>query len=675
MAFRTLEPEKNKGGFRLLEPDVMSEEQTPTGLTKLAGEQVLSAVPGGSIASAVLPGLKNVVGNVVEGTPGFVKSTGRALLSPENLVPTVAGIAAQATGFPAPIAAGMAGAGLELAQGATRAEPAKTGREAILRAAIQGVPVVGQFAEKFDVSPEVAGKAALAGVSNVVAEGVGALGLKTAERTFDVSRHVIPGMAESAEKLGVSLDISQRTRGTSPLVSFFKDVAGYGKHGQKLLLQNQLKNREVLRGVQEGMARDFAGSVDNALTREEIGAMLRTDINEIGKTAQEAIERKFYSDLDTTVSGKSLQIDAPRLSIENPGYEPYRVRKETAYPSSATDMWTGETMAPGVPVSLEPLKEAVGKLRIVDRTGKANQLAQNVLKEGRYISFQEAHALRSDLLRLAREGGEMASVAKQLEPALFNTLEDTAKKAGPEVYQQWRKADTFSRMGHDVFDQDVVANLLVNDSKHAEAIGKGIYNNGKVTAIDQLQAAANRAEKLTTQPAYRKILEEQAKTNPRLYSVLEGKQLKASNIMDKARVGWWNEAMDRFGYADPSFPNQRFTDFTQLQADMEADSTKATMKRLFTPEQINRFKEFVNVGAAASKKIPTEVNGFWNLVGRTLESPVSYVAAKAMTNPKAIRFATEGLESIAKGTRQSIERRTAAALRFAALLATGEEGD
>jgi len=94
------------------------------------------------------------------------------------------------------------------------------------------------------------------------------------------------------------------------------------------------------------------------------------------------------------------------------------------------------------------------------------------------LRFSEAQALRSDLLAITRKSKDVISDkavgrVNRIIKVLENEMESTAKAAGGNVLNQWRKANQFWKEGRNTFDAKIIRDIV---NKDPDAAVSSLFN-------------------------------------------------------------------------------------------------------------------------------------------------------------------------------------------------------
>ncbi len=203
--------------------------------------------------------------------------------------------------------------------------------------------------------------------------------------------------------------------------------------------------------------RDFADSLPSRYSREELGSVV-----------QDALEGRTKSFLEAAEDAYGAVDDAFEKAIQG---------KVAA---------TGAVIPQGTKVTAEPtvsvagVKQAAAQLLSRAKQGLPGKEIQGILGEilekPDTMTFRAAQRLRSDLLRVTRTGteliaGQAKGAAKKLSGLVDDAMEASAKAAGPEVFEAWRRANAGYKKGAELFNSKLVQQLA---SRQPEAVVDGI---------------------------------------------------------------------------------------------------------------------------------------------------------------------------------------------------------
>jgi hypothetical protein len=178
---------------------------------------------------------------------------------------------------------------------------------------------------------------------------------------------------------------------------------------------------------------------------------------------QDAIESsasRFASQFSPEQSGEAIQ---QAMERSEGAWRAASKEKYAAIDAAMRDPATGTPLAL---VDLRPVKDMAAKLQPGEvrlETGYLSNRLRNIQEMPDQVLFEEAHALRSDIMDIVRgvtapggpatgpqvkAKGPMARLAAET----FQQMEETAKEVGGNAFQAWREADAFFREGAKTFN-------------------------------------------------------------------------------------------------------------------------------------------------------------------------------------------------------------------------------
>lgn len=656
---------------------------TPTGLPSInkstgpqpdLGEQMLNAIPGGPLINATFKGAKTIAGNIIKGTPDKLEN----LSSPENIIPTAAMIAAGSNPITAPLAVPI-GAGAGMAYDIAKNSRPPTFTEKIEQLAMNSVLPGGGLAGQLASLPEDQRKDAItSGVINLAiglpAEALSGLISKGAKGGF-LKDTVLPSGKDAvpsslgASESGIPLDATQRT--DSSFGNTLRKVANRGVAGKGIMMSADRKATEAIQKATKVLAQDIAGTVSTSIPRDVIAQTFKEPIH-IGRIAQDAIEDIKYSNVDKALGGTIRDIpDFETVTINDPVMGTKQIQQQVG---------SHKELVGGLTIPTNEIKSLVGNEKIISQLSgnidpdHLGRILNKVSKLSDGENFLTMKRLRSDLLDVQRDSS--SSSAKKtigdIVEKINSAMDATITHANPEAKAALEDAHSFYRTGKKTFENDFTANLLINDSKLPDDIGKQIYDTGRTDPIKILKKAADRAEELTKDPKYATILAE----NPR-FAGLENKNISSKKIMDTARSGWFERLLEKNSTIDNTIPgeNKAVVNYSGVQADLQNNkNTREMAKELLTPEQNIRLNKLANVAALAEKRgASNTVRESLTLAGMVAQLGPSAMVAKLITTPEGINYLTKGVEDLSLGTKTAIKSGTMHVLRAGYLLLTGNE--
>lgn len=302
-------------------------------------------------------------------------------------------------------------------------------------------------AETFDPTEDplkTAGEAAVFGT-------VGEVGGRLAGRMIlgpQASRSVVPGGRAAVRQLGERATPTPGQLSENAIIDMTEQVAEGSILGGKALL----KTREKAAQVAQGDIRQFVDGLTEGMSREQSG-----------KLAQEAIENRVNV-FRATAQGLFRKVDS---LVENVEVPTDAIRKR----------------------ALELRREAEKGLK--GQAGTATRLLDDVLErtEGR-LTFEEAQAIRSDLLAIGRTddpiSGKAEAYAKQLAKAVDGSMSSAADDLSPEGLRAFRRANSYYKKGAETFNDEVIKRI---SRSNPEEVGRILSQADKPTTISRVKTA------------------------------------------------------------------------------------------------------------------------------------------------------------------------------------------
>lgn len=286
--------------------------------------------------------------------------------------------------------------------------------------------------EPFKEAAETAGAAA---IGEAGAMGVAKLGSKVLapykDRLVEGAR---TAFEKIAERKGV---ITPGKLTTSRLIDTIEGVSEASILGGGKIAKTQEQAIETARGL----ADEFYNSFSRSATKEEADILLQ-DAVKGGSQYLKEIGGAYYRRVDELVKDATVDIS--------------KMKKMS------------ETM----------LSEAQKGLRSPD----VEKLAKEIAAKGNRVTFEEANALRSDLLNVSRQkeeglvAGKGEAFAKRLAGVADESIQTASQGLDKEAYQAWRQANDFWSKKSKLFNNQVVKNIATKepDRLYESAIK---YNN------------------------------------------------------------------------------------------------------------------------------------------------------------------------------------------------------
>jgi hypothetical protein len=326
----------------------------------------------------------------------------------------------------------------------------------------------------------------------------------------------------------------------------------------------------------KAVAEEFAPAMAESPTA--IGSLFLDTIKE-GKVAHGEAAGKLFQQLDSMVSGT--------------------VNSEKA----------GGQVA-GALVDLGPAKkiasEIAGKFKRIGDVGKSDAAGSIISKfemMGPGLNFMDAHALRSQLTaesrELAKKGeGAAKSVVDKLARSVDDSMETAAKDVGGDVYEFWRRANSFVKEGKEAFNNSLIENLVNRNKQTPSSIGEELFRSGNYEEVIAAQRAIHNAAE---------------------FAKKSGKTIDEKGVWDTISQGYYKGLIE-----DASKSGQ--LDAGALLGKLNSSKTKRTLQAAFSPEQYAAIKDFAEI---ANK---TQDNPGRSMVVKIVQSGIVVGAATAAIN-------------------------------------------
>lgn len=266
------------------------------------------------------------------------------------------------------------------------------------------------------------------------------------------------------------------------------------------------------------------------------------------------------------------------------------------------------------------------------------------------IPFKDASQYVSDLKRLAGYNGTelkdpLQGSARKLASLFESSMENTAKTAGSDVYDLYRRASDFTRVGHRVFDDAVVQRIAQTEP---EQLGKTLFRPETMESLRKLKATLSPGDFMR----YQKGMFEQLKT-----------KLGADSFRRVMRAGLEDMlSSTTFTAIDASAGGDKFFKGATLLKRMESFG-EGTLTTAFGPDAKKSLMQFARVASRVETKEPRI--GLWGIgqLFSALQSPIlgtmsgrplygiasggliiasPGLLAKMITNPVGRKLLTEG---------------------------------
>lgn len=334
-----------------------------------------------------------------------------------------------------------------------------------------------------------------------------------------------------------------------------------------------------LNQFKEDIIDGMVGSTRN-MTDEQVGDLFLNTVKG-GRESHSVAAKQLYAALDNTPGVK------PKVQrVQVTEYQPHPTLLDSAgrpimVPSVRIE---NRVIDKGIQVDLGPIKEyAAGeldRLRDINNVGMSTA-ARKILSQlsglPDEIGFGASQDLRSGILSLSREFGEnlgktkINRVANDIERMLSTQMEKTAKSAGGDVWDAYRKASEFWKKGKMDFDNEFIGGLVVESKKNAERIGEVVFQRGNVTEIRQAKKAVYEAARYNS------------KVNPdTVWKAMQAKYL--DNFMTPMQK------------VDNSLGDIEYPDYRKLLRTLNDPKQRRTLSAIFDSDQLNSLKDLALIG-------------------------------------------------------------------------------
>ena len=536
----------------------------------------------------------------------------------------------------------------------------------------------------------------------------------------------IPGREESLNNMGLQTDPSMYTR--SRIASLAKAMMNNTQAGQEILQ----KNTKVLSDATKNLTTDMAGGMSEYIPSSDIAASLINQKEKLGQVIQDAHEDALYGRMDRMIATKSAEIEPPgetvigsrstnkittlenvnmdeeaagvsprtkniektdQITAENkpnvtrktnttiegsPGKieentDVTTSRQDPAYPGA--QMQGGKYMAPGVPVSTQPIQDFVDNLVPTSKMGRFIRIGENIRDQGPYISLQTAQKMRSDfgmMMKSAKDGVELGT-AKAGYAVMSKAMEDAAKGAGPDVYNAWKAADAFTSEGKQIFSNDVTAKWMMSEPLSAEKLGGQLVDNGTVAHVQELRKVAERVQDLVENPEYAVTRAKLIESNPDLQKMIDKGEYTADAIMNKEKKGVLQNLFAGYSTPAPDTLAGEKVNYQGVLAELDPHFNPkgyGVYKELWGEQGLEKLKEAMTNGFQAIQKQPAAYDRAMLWAGRIITGAVGthvlgvgflggegayllsekYLASALLTNPNSEKLFTQGLKALASDT-------------------------
>ncbi len=235
--------------------------------------------------------------------------------------------------------------------------------------------------------------------------------------------------------------------------------------------------KEGAESIAEGKVRQFAERFRERFGREELGSLI-----------QDSVEGRTRGFLEASEEAYGAVDDALQRAIQKRVADTGAVIRE------------GTRVEAQPIVSLAKTKAAARELLQRARQGlpgaEVTKILRQVLEKPDAVTFRAAQRLRSDLLRVNRTGteligGQARAASKRISGLVDESMADTARQAGGEVFEAWRQANAGFRQGAEVFNSRLIRKVA---SSQPEAVLEAILKPNRPGSVRMAKKAIGNAK-------------------------------------------------------------------------------------------------------------------------------------------------------------------------------------
>ena len=382
-------------------------------------------------------------------------------------------------------------------------------------------------------------------------------------------------------------------------LDLLENVAENSLFGGGPLRKLKLKNTKIFEGLIDDVIQKFSSRA----TKEQIGDVLQATITD-SRDVFRGMAQKLYGKVDELAGGASVNI-APLKA-------------------QATEFL--QEIGAGLPA------------------GSARKILRSILDKGDDLTFRDAQILRSDLLSVTRQqndllGNRAQGLARRLAKTMDKNLADgISQTTSEEALTAFRNANDFWKQGKVKFNNSLIKSIVNGDP---DVVLNRFVKPGKPTAVRLVREAIdNPARWKQVQGSFAEDIIQNA-------TDIDGalKSPKIISQIEKFRNG---------GALGELFPGKNI----KIVEDLEKFAKGLRIIEKGTPDKTGSiFIQLKQAGAAAlAFNFALDATGATILLGPA-------ALGKALTNPKIIKFLTDGIR-VGKG----VQAKTTFVTRLAALM-------
>jgi len=438
--------------------------------------------------------------------------------------------------------------------------------------------------------------------------------------------------------------------------------AAWGGSG---LRQQRLTNANAIDNYVNNYSATFLNAASNLSIKQQ-GRIYNKAID-VATNQHKTLGGDMFKQLDQLYEEtykKTKSVVQKPLEAGDTGFDRYKMLNTTA------TVTTKELIQP---VSTKPLKDwAKNELKKIKGAESVNKdwrykEMENILKMDDRISFAVAQETRSSYLANLRkfenkdlttynpkDAGAIKALSSKLDQALETAAKDTQSD---EFYEQYRASNKFWKTGKENLQNKFMAGLILKDP---EQVGQQIFKTGNQSDIQRARIALRYAQKITKGTP-------EAINFDKTWQTMQAGYLKnvLGGATDTTATQLTQAGTQKITQGVAQDVASREMNITNLKK-MFVPNTPAneTFKAAFTKTQRQSIKRFISAVEAAQKR-PQGAGSFMVTVGQaglvisavTLgDAPIAagaiggltiapYVLSKLLTNPTAVRYLAQGMNT------------------------------
>jgi len=440
-------------------------------------------------------------------------------------------------------------------------------------------------------------------------------------------------VGKKLKEAGSSLTATQMT--DSRTLDLVDSMARGSFFGSGTMLVKEAEQAGALKKMGEKVSKNFSDELSTRMSDNEAGELFVDTVKQ-GRTAFKAAAEKMYRTVDGLVDEAVTK--SGKLVSKSKG-----TFKQAAVATTALKNRANELAA------------EFKRVADVGKTDAAGGLIKQVQKLSDRIGFGDAQLLRSNLLAMGRDldnfgaDSKAKAIVSDMAATTTRMIEEAAGSLPPNALKAWKEANKFYRFGTKYFDNDFITKLALSGKVPWERVGEKVFATGNVEQVVNARRSLRVAEQM---------------------------QKKAGNVAFNFKDAWR-------GMQSGFYENQVLLPATKdgvvngeaLLRRINDPKLGRTMKAAFTSEQLAAVKDFAQTAKFVQKKTESgagmvmqmaQGGALINLAALPFVAmtggDVAQVASKAMagtggavfiaprvmaemlTNPKTIKWLTEGIK-------------------------------